>query len=54
MLGAMVFWIGAGHLGRSRTTRFSGLVAYRLAGLVPAAVFMWYSFEMIDRALPAY
>jgi len=54
MLGAMFFWIGAGYLGRHRTSWIPGRVAYRFAGLLPAAVFMWYSFEMIDRALPAY
>lgn len=54
MLGAMFFWIGAGYLGRHRTSWIPGRIAYRLAGLMPAAVFMWYSFQMIDRALPAY
>jgi len=54
MLGAMLFWIGAGYLGRHRTTWLPGRVAYRFAGLLPAAIFMWYSFQMIDRALPAY
>ncbi len=54
MLGAMFFWIGAGYIGRHRTTWVPGRIAYRLAGLPPAAIFMWYSFQMIDRALPAY
>jgi len=54
MLGAMFFWIGAGYLGRRRTSWIPGRIAYRFAGLLPAAVFMWYSFQMIDRALPAY
>ncbi len=54
MLGAMFFWIGAGKVGQHRTTRTLGRIGYRLAGLLPALVFMWFSFEMIDRALPAY
>ncbi len=54
MLGAMFFWIGSGYLGRSRTKLLTGRLAYRLVGLVPAVLFMWYAFEMIDRALPSY
>lgn len=54
MLGAMFFWIGAGYIGRHRASFLPGRIGYRLAGLLPAAVCLWYSFQMIDRALPAY
>ncbi len=54
MLGAVIFWVGSGYVGRRFTFRIRGRFAYRMAGLIPAAVFMWYSFQMIDRALPAY
>jgi len=54
MFGAVVFWVGSGYLGRRYMTQLSGRIIVRVHGLVPAAVFMWYSFQMIDRALPAY
>ena len=53
MLAAVTFWYVGGRLGRHFATGLPGRVGLRLVGLAPAAVCLWYSFELIDRALPA-
>lgn len=52
MLAGLVFWYAGGWLGRKANGRGRRL-ALRLAGLAPAILCLWFSFEMIDRALPA-
>ncbi|MDG2217372.1 MAG: sortase [Acidimicrobiales bacterium] len=53
MLAGLVFWYGGGRIGRRMTNGLVGRLAFRFAGLVPAIFCLWFSFEMIDRALPA-
>lgn len=53
MLAATALWVSAGVLGRHLFDDRLRRVAVRVAGLVPVAVCLWFSFEMIDRALPA-
>jgi len=53
MGGAIGFWFVGGFAGRRWTSGRSGRFGLRLAGLVPAALCLWFAFEMIDRALPA-
>jgi sortase A len=53
MIAATILWVLAGVLGRRLFEDRLRRVAVRTAGLVPVAVCLWYSFEMIDRALPA-
>ncbi len=53
MVAAAAIWGASGVIGTRRFDRRSHRIAVRLVGLVPAATFMWFSFEMIDRALPA-
>ena len=53
MVGATVLWILAGAIGRRLFDDRLRRVAVRLVGLVPVAFCLWFSFEMIDRALPA-
>lgn len=53
MIAAVGFWFFGGHAGRRWMTGRGGRLSLRLVGLVPAAMCLWLSFEMIDRALPA-
>jgi sortase A len=53
MLAATTIWVIAGVLGRRYFAERLHRVAVRGASLVPVAVCLWFSFEMIDRALPA-
>ncbi len=53
MVGAIAFWFAGGWAGRRWGTSTKSRLAMRFAGLVPAIALMWFSFEMIDRALPA-
>ena len=53
MLIAIAFWMAGGFAGRRWGADLLQRVGFRFIGLVPAAVCLWYSFEMIDRALPA-
>ena len=53
MGGAVVLWWLSGFIGRRLGRGRFQRVAVRLVGLVPVAVCVWLSFELIDRALPA-
>jgi sortase A len=53
MVAAASIWITSGVIGKRRFERRTHRLAVRLVALVPAATLMWFSFEMIDRALPA-
>ncbi len=53
MFGTIFFWYAGGWTGRRWMRRRRGLICLRLVGLVPAVICLWFSFEMIDRALPA-
>ncbi len=53
MIAALGFWYAGGRLGRQRARHRTGRLALRGAGLLPALICLWFSFEMIDRALPA-
>ncbi|MEZ5245360.1 MAG: sortase [Acidimicrobiales bacterium] len=53
MLAATTIWVIGGVLGRRYFTERLHRVAVRGVSLVPVAVCLWFSFEMIDRALPA-
>jgi sortase A len=53
MVAATAIWVLAGHLGRRFFRTRGERIAARLAGLVPVAICLWFSFDMIDRALPA-
>ena len=53
MIAAVTFWYIGGRLGRKFFERWTGRIGLRLVGLVPALVCLWFSFELIDRALPA-
>jgi len=53
MVGAIAFWFFGGFAGRRWMSGRSGRLGLRFTGLVPAALCLWFSFEMIDRALPA-
>lgn len=53
LMAAVLLWYAGGRLGRRFGQRPAGRAVYRLAGLVPAMVCLWFSFELIDRALPA-
>ncbi len=53
MLAAVAFWYVGGRLGRRFASAWTGRLALRLGGLVPAMVCLWFSFELLDRALPA-
>lgn len=53
MVAASTIWILAGLVGRRWFADRGHRFAVRLGGLVPAAICLWFSFEMIDRALPA-
>ena len=53
MIAATTFWYTGGRLGARFTETPRGRIGFRLAGLAPALVCLWFSFELIDRALPA-
>lgn len=53
MIAATTFWYTGGRLGARFTETARGRIGFRLAGLAPALVCLWFSFELIDRALPA-
>lgn len=53
MIAALTFWYIGGRLGRRFAPSWPARLGLRLAGLVPAAACLWFSFELIDRALPA-
>ncbi|MEM9465887.1 MAG: sortase [Actinomycetota bacterium] len=53
MVVAVAFWYVGGRLGDRFATARPGRLGLRFAGLVPALVCLWFSFELIDRALPA-
>jgi sortase A len=53
MLAGVAFWYAGGWFGRSKANRRASRLALRLVGLAPAILCLWFSFEMIDRALPA-
>ncbi len=53
MLAGLAFWYAGGWFGRRRKSGRGGRLALRLVGFVPAVLCLWFSFEMIDRALPA-
>ncbi len=53
MIGALAFWYAGGWIGRRWLSGPWGRAGARFAGLIPAALCLWFSFEMIDRALPA-
>lgn len=53
LMAALVLWYAGGRLGHRYGRRPAGRAAYRLAGFLPAMVCLWFSFELIDRALPA-
>lgn len=53
MIGAIAFWYLGGRLGERFATGLPGRLGLRFVGLVPALVCLWFSFELIDRALPA-
>jgi sortase A len=53
LVAATAIWVLAGVLGRHFFEERLHRVAVRAAGLVPAAICLWFAFEMIDRALPA-
>jgi len=54
MLAALLSWVGGGIIARRLAERKVAFIAYRLAGLIPTLAFRWFSFQLIDRALPAY
>ena len=53
MLAATATWVLAGVLGRELFEERLRRAAVRITALVPVGVCLWFSFEMIDRALPA-
>lgn len=53
MLAAIGFWYAGGWAGRRVDATWRGRLGLRLVGLLPAAICLWFSFELIDRALPA-
>lgn len=53
MTAATILWLLAGSIGRRLFDDRMRRVAVRLVGLLPVAFCLWFSFEMIDRALPA-
>ncbi|MEQ8841169.1 MAG: sortase [Acidimicrobiales bacterium] len=53
MLAATTIWVLAGHLGRHLFSDRLRRVAVRAVSLVPVALCLWFSFELLDRALPA-
>lgn len=53
MLAALLLWYAGGRLGRRVAAGRGGRIGFRVAGLIPALVCLWFSFELIDRALPA-
>ena len=53
MLAGLTFWYAGGWVGRSKANGRASRLALRLVGLAPAILCLWFSFEMIDRALPA-
>lgn len=53
MLAATFFWVMAGYVGHRFFEEKSRRIAVRVVALIPAGICLWYSFEMIDRALPA-
>ena len=53
MLAGLTFWYAGGWVGRNKANGRVGRLALRLVGLAPAILCLWFSFEMIDRALPA-
>ena len=53
MFAAAALWVLAGVLARRYFRERLVRVAVRAASVVPVGIFLWFSFEMIDRALPA-
>lgn len=53
MVAATAIWVLGGIIGRARFRQRGERIAVRMVGLVPALICLWFSFEMIDRALPA-
>lgn len=53
LLAALAFWYAGGRIGRRLTEGRLGRFGCRFAGLVPALICLWRSFELFDRALPA-
>ncbi len=53
MVAAVAFWYGGGWAGRRWLDGRWPRIGARAAGFIPAFVCIWFSFEMIDRALPA-
>ena len=53
LVAAILLWYAGGRLGRRFAEGRAGVIGYRLAGFAPAMVCLWFSFELIDRALPA-
>ena len=53
MLAGLMFWYAGGWFGRNKAHGRASRLALRLVGLAPAILCLWFSFEMIDRALPA-
>jgi sortase A len=53
MIAAVTFWYVGGRLGHRFASGWPARLGLRLVGSVPALVCLWFSFELIDRALPA-
>jgi hypothetical protein len=53
MVAATAIWVLAGIIGRARFRQRGERIAVRMVSVVPALICLWFSFEMIDRALPA-
>ena len=53
MAAATALWVAIGALGRHLFEVPIRRAAVRVVGLVPVGLCLWYSFELIDRALPA-
>ncbi|MEO0491842.1 MAG: sortase [Actinomycetota bacterium] len=53
LLAATALWFAGGWIGRRLDADRLQRLGLRFAGFVPAAVCLWFAFELVDRALPA-
>ncbi len=53
MVGAIALWVTGGVIARRCAEALPKRLLMRGAWLMPALVCLWFSFEGIDRALPA-
>lgn len=53
LVAATAVWVAAGYLGRRLFDDRLRRLAVRTAGALPAGACLWFSFELLDRALPA-